>query len=117
MARPSRRQPTVIRHFACLTRSRRGGILAERPRKRHRRQGEHRVGKLAWTRLVRSEGCCDALGWAGGLSQSGLAERAGLSLDAVAALEQGTRRAPYPRTVHVLAEALHLSETDRADLR
>jgi predicted ATPase/DNA-binding XRE family transcriptional regulator len=42
-------------------------------------------------------------------SQEDLAERAGLSVGAVAALEQGVRRAPYRDTVLALADALGLS--------
>lgn len=45
-----------------------------------------------------------------GLSQQSLAEAAGLSVDAVAALERGRRRAPRAFTVRVLADALHLDE-------
>src|SRR5215207_9569124 len=52
-----------------------------------------------------------------GLSQAALAERAGLSIDAVAALEQGTRQIPYPRTVSMLAEALGLTHSEHATLR
>jgi transcriptional regulator with XRE-family HTH domain len=42
------------------------------------------------------------------LTQEELAERAGLSVDAVRRLESGTRRAPYPETVTRLAAALRL---------
>ncbi|SDS97431.1 tetratricopeptide repeat protein [Jiangella sp. DSM 45060] len=52
---------------------------------------------------------------AAGLSQEELAEKAGLSSDAVAALERGRRRAPRPLTVRLLATALNLSETAFAD--
>jgi predicted ATPase/DNA-binding XRE family transcriptional regulator len=48
-----------------------------------------------------------------GLSQEALAERAGLSVRAVSDLERGARRAPYRETVHLLAEALRLSDGDR----
>ncbi len=51
-----------------------------------------------------------------GLSQAALAERANLSLAAVATLERGVRSLPYPRTVEALAAALGLSATERADL-
>ncbi len=51
---------------------------------------------------------------AAGLSQEELAEKAGLSSDAVAALERGRRRAPRPLTVRLLATALNLSDTDFA---
>jgi transcriptional regulator with XRE-family HTH domain len=46
---------------------------------------------------------------AAGLSQGVLAERAGLSIGAVQALEQGVRRAPYRQTVRALADALGVS--------
>ncbi len=51
-----------------------------------------------------------------GLSQSELAESAGLSVAAVAAIEQGLRRYPYAHTLRRLADALRLSEADRAAL-
>lgn len=53
---------------------------------------------------------------AAGLSQEALAERAGLSVQAVGALETGKRRRPYPHTVAVLADALELSIEDRGVL-
>src|SRR5260221_12858303 len=49
-----------------------------------------------------------------GLSQAALAERAGLATAAVAALERGVRRSPYPQTLSALAEALELSAEQRA---
>lgn len=51
-----------------------------------------------------------------GLTQEELASRAGLSADAVSALERGQRKHPYPHTVRALADALHLSEEARAAL-
>ena len=51
-----------------------------------------------------------------GLSQEALAERAGLSAQAVGALEQGVRRAPYRDTITRLAAALGLSDEARAQL-
>jgi len=51
-----------------------------------------------------------------GLSQEALAETAGLSVDAIAALERGRRRAPRPHTVRQLADALKLGTPDRAQL-
>ncbi|MDQ6673061.1 MAG: helix-turn-helix domain-containing protein [Chloroflexota bacterium] len=53
---------------------------------------------------------------AAGISQAALAERAGLSLRGVSDLERGARRAPYPDTVRRLADALHVSDSDRAGL-
>src|SRR5687767_4315173 len=53
---------------------------------------------------------------AAGLSQEGLAERSGLSVQAIGALETGKRRRPYPHTVAALADALGLSESERAAL-
>ena len=44
--------------------------------------------------------------WRRGLSQEALAERAGLSTQAIGALETGKRRRPYPHTVALLADAL-----------
>jgi predicted ATPase/DNA-binding XRE family transcriptional regulator len=41
-----------------------------------------------------------------GLTQEQLAERAGLSTNAISALERGERRHPYPHTVRALASAL-----------
>jgi predicted ATPase/DNA-binding XRE family transcriptional regulator len=49
-----------------------------------------------------------------GLSQEGLAELAGLSVDAIAALERGRRRAPRAHTLRLLADALRLGVADRA---
>ena len=51
-----------------------------------------------------------------GLTQEELAARAGLSPNAVGALERGQRRRPYPHTVRALAEALGLGEEGRASL-
>ena len=53
---------------------------------------------------------------AAGLTQEVLAERSGLSFNAVSALERGTRRHPYPATIHALAAALALPEPERAAL-
>ncbi len=53
---------------------------------------------------------------AAGLSQEALAERAGLSVQAIGALETGKRRRPYPHTVAALAEALGLATQDRETL-
>ncbi len=53
---------------------------------------------------------------AAGLTQEELASRAGLSPDAVSALERGQRKRPYPHTVRALVAALDLSEEERDDL-
>ncbi len=51
-----------------------------------------------------------------GLTQDALAERAGLTANAVSALERGERQRPYPHTVHALATALQLSADEQAAL-
>lgn len=51
-----------------------------------------------------------------GLSQEALAEQAGLSRNAVSALERGARTQPYAHTVQALATALDLDDQDRAQL-
>jgi predicted ATPase/DNA-binding XRE family transcriptional regulator len=50
------------------------------------------------------------------LSQEELAERSGLSVQAVGSLERGSRRAPYKRTVESLAVALGADEWELAAL-
>lgn len=49
-------------------------------------------------------------------SQEELAERAGLSTNAIGALERGERRHPYPETVRRLVTALGLNEADQGRL-
>ena len=49
------------------------------------------------------------------MTQEELAERARLSVQAVGALERGDRRVPRKETVNLLAEALSLSEPERAE--
>ncbi len=51
-----------------------------------------------------------------GLTQAQLAERSGLTTDAVAAIERGLRRHPYPNTVSALAAALDLPIEERVRL-
>jgi len=51
-----------------------------------------------------------------GLTQEELAERAGLSTNAVSMLERGSRRRPYPHTIRSLVEALGLTDSERAEL-
>src|SRR5262249_52893767 len=53
---------------------------------------------------------------AAGLTQEQLAERAGISADAVAALERGRRRAPQRGTLARLADALGIEANERAVL-
>src|SRR5262245_1454152 len=48
------------------------------------------------------------------LSQEKLAERAGLSVAAISALERGVRKTPHMATVRLLAKALRLSAAERA---
>ncbi len=50
---------------------------------------------------------------AAGLTQEGLAKRAGLSPDTISLLERGEHRRPHRHTVQSLAEALGLSQPDR----
>ena len=51
-----------------------------------------------------------------GLTQEELASRAGLTARGISDLERGVRKRPYPHTVTSLADALGLSEEERADL-
>jgi transcriptional regulator with XRE-family HTH domain len=53
---------------------------------------------------------------AAALSQEELAERAGLSVRAVSDLERGVHQMPRLETVRLLANALHLSDTQRTEL-
>ncbi len=53
---------------------------------------------------------------AAGLSQEELAERAGLSPNTVGGLERGEHRRPYPATIRALADALGLTDSERAAL-
>jgi predicted ATPase/transcriptional regulator with XRE-family HTH domain len=51
-----------------------------------------------------------------GLSQEALAERAGVGLSTIAALEHGDRPRPRPATVALLAQALDAGSQERAEL-
>jgi transcriptional regulator with XRE-family HTH domain len=54
---------------------------------------------------------------AAGLTQEELAERSGVSVDAISALENGRRRRPHRQTAAMLAEALDLPPGERRALR
>src|ERR1700678_1686747 len=51
-----------------------------------------------------------------GLTQEDLAERSGVSVRAIADLERGRTRRPYPSSVRALARALGLPDTAGAEL-
>src|SRR5271155_5546206 len=53
---------------------------------------------------------------ASGLTQEDLAERSGVSVRAIADLERGRTRRPYPSSVRALARALGLPETAGSEL-
>src|SRR5215204_3352431 len=53
---------------------------------------------------------------AAGLTQEEVASRSGLSAKAISMLERGERKRPYPHTIRSLADALKLSEEERANL-
>ncbi len=84
-----------------------------KPEPRVRAAGPHlndQADSLAFGRLLRRYRL------QGGLSQEALAERAGLSADAVGMLERGVRRMPYEHTLESLASALGLGKEDRVTL-
>lgn len=47
-----------------------------------------------------------------GLTQEALADRSGLSPNAISAIERGKRRHPYPHTILALAGALELEPAE-----
>jgi predicted ATPase/DNA-binding CsgD family transcriptional regulator/DNA-binding XRE family transcriptional regulator len=51
-----------------------------------------------------------------GLTQEALAEKAGVSVATIGAIEEGQRRRPYPHTLRALADSLELSAADRTAL-
>jgi len=51
-----------------------------------------------------------------GLSQEALAEKAGVSVATIGAIEEGQRRRPYPNTLRALADSLGLTATERGAL-
>ena len=51
-----------------------------------------------------------------GMTQEELAAQAGVTAKAISALERAQRRSPYPQTVRALADALGLSQEERAKL-
>src|ERR1700722_20953108 len=53
---------------------------------------------------------------AAGLTQEDLAERSGVSVRAIADLERGRTRKPYPSSVRALVRALGLPEATGTDL-
>jgi hypothetical protein len=72
-----------------------------------------RRAKLTSTEVVRKSAALRASRLRSGLSQEALAERAGMGTAAVASLERGRRRSPYPSALGALAEALGLSADER----
>ena len=66
-----------------------------------------RTGFAAQLRLLRLRA---------GLTQEALAEKAGVSVATVGAIEEGQRRRPYPHTLRALADSLELNAADRAAL-
>jgi predicted ATPase/DNA-binding XRE family transcriptional regulator len=51
-----------------------------------------------------------------GLSQEALAEKAGVSVATIGAIEEGQRKRPYPHTLRALADSLNLTAQERGAL-
>jgi len=51
-----------------------------------------------------------------GMTQESLAERSGLTVDTVGALERGLRKRLYPHTARAIADALNFTDAERAEL-
>ena len=75
-----------------------------------RREGQARLLSESFSTLLRRHRLAAAL------TQERLAERAGISVTGIAALERGRRRAPRLSTVRLIAEALSLDAGARAEL-
>ena len=73
-------------------------------------RSERRTGAPSFAQLLRKHRL------AAGFSQEKLAELARMSTGAIGALERGERRAPYRATIELIAAALKLSASDRAEL-
>ena len=97
--------PTIVCHCYHGGAQRRGVQAEDRSLSVSPEQEEPTFG--AWLRRLRESA---------GLTQEELAFRAGLTPNGVSALERGQRKRPYPHTVRSLAEALGLSELERATL-
>src|SRR5215213_2182159 len=78
------------------------------PEDQHRMHNEHTSAFGAQLRRYRE---------AAGLTQEQLAERAGLTVNAISLLERGLRQLPYLQTIRKLAAALGLSIVDIAAWR
>src|SRR5512134_2325379 len=100
--------PTQCSHTAPCALRRRGCATIELPEDQHTMHHQHTSAFGAQLRRYRE---------AAGLTQEQLAERAGLTANAISLLERGQRRLPYPQTIRKLAEALGLSTAEIATWR